>query len=239
MKKISILVLLLSTISFAQGFNTNTLMELKQNLKVDESLMQSQSNPVFQKKKTGLAIIYSLLLPGMGELYAGGFESGKYFTIADGVLWGVLAGMNIHASNKEDDYKSYAEANGGVNLDGKTEDFFASVGIYISQEDYNHAKSLNRQFDKMYDGTEDYWKWENSSARKEYRELWKSSEESYNNIRFVAGALVLNRLVSAINAVRLVTKHNKRQDVTWNVSMGMRNYESMPSTLNLNFYKKF
>ncbi len=39
------------------------------------------------KKSVGLAAIYSLLLPGMGELYAEGFSSGKYFLIAEGVLW--------------------------------------------------------------------------------------------------------------------------------------------------------
>jgi hypothetical protein len=36
------------------------------------------------KKSAGLAALYSLVLPGMGELYAEGFSSGKYFLLAEG-----------------------------------------------------------------------------------------------------------------------------------------------------------
>jgi hypothetical protein len=34
----------------------------------------------------------------MGELYAESYTSGKYFTIAEGALWGVFIGMNSYAN---------------------------------------------------------------------------------------------------------------------------------------------
>jgi hypothetical protein len=39
------------------------------------------------ERSVTLAVLYSLLLPGMGELYAGNFSSGKYYLIADAGLW--------------------------------------------------------------------------------------------------------------------------------------------------------
>jgi len=90
-----------------------------------------------QKKKTGLAILYSALLPGMGELYAGGYSSGKYFTIADGILWGGLIGVNAYAKSRENNYKSFAQAYGSVNVNGKDDKYFADIGSYIDIYQYN------------------------------------------------------------------------------------------------------
>jgi len=39
--------------------------------------------------------------------------------------------------------------------------------------------------------------------------MWVSSENAFNNVRFAVGALILNRLASAVNAVRLVAAYNR------------------------------
>jgi len=46
------------------------------------------------KKSVVLAVVASLILPGMGELYAGSFESGKYNLIAEGGLWLTYSGFH-------------------------------------------------------------------------------------------------------------------------------------------------
>lgn len=193
------------------------------------------------RKNPGLAIIYSMLLPGMGELYAGSYESGKYYTIADGLLWGVFAGFNIYGNWKEDNYKAFAQSNAGVNIQGKESEFFANVSSYLSVDDYNTEKELNRDFEQVYNTTEYYWKWASNEQRREYRELWSSSEQAYNNVRFAVGALILNRLISAINAVRLVAAHNRNlsTQTSWNVSFGVDNNPTLPSSLKINFVKSF
>ena len=43
------------------------------------SLVQEVEKP---KKSVGVAILYSLLLPGLGDVYADNLETGKYFLIA-------------------------------------------------------------------------------------------------------------------------------------------------------------
>jgi hypothetical protein len=189
------------------------------------------------KKNTGLAIIYSLLLPGMGELYADGYSSGKYFTIAEGTLWGVFIGMNTYANWQRDRYKAYAVTNAGITTSGKNADFYATIADYTSVDQYNDAQALNRNFAAMYNAETQYWNWPSTEQRRTYRGMWSSSEQTFNDIRFVVGAMILNRVASAINAVRLVAAYNKNVDAElgWNVSVGLSNKENLPTSLVFNF----
>ncbi|MBP9084152.1 MAG: hypothetical protein KBH11_13810, partial [Bacteroidia bacterium] len=68
-----------------------------------------------------------------------------------------------------------------------------------------------------------------------------SSEQTFNDVRFVVGALLLNRVISAINAVRLVSKYNNNlsQEVGWNVSLGVQSYPDNTSSYNINFITSF
>jgi hypothetical protein len=71
--------------------------------------------------------------------------------------------------------------------------------------------------------------------------MWTSSEQTYNDLRFVVGAMILNRVVSAINAVRLVSAYNNRleEELSWNVSVGIKHTVNLPTSLNINFQKTF
>lgn len=249
MKNIISLVVLISSISFAQTVQSKSLIELKQlsaisfqksEIRNQLSVSPEGTNSI-QKKNPALAILYSMLLPGMGELYANRYDNGKYFTIADGVLWGVFAGFNIYGKWQENNYKSFAQSNGGVKLDGKDADYFANISIYQSIDDYNTAMELDRRFEKVYNTSTYYWKWTDGTQRKEYRDMWLSSEQAFTNVRFVVGALILNRLISAINAVRMVSAYNKNlpQETSWNISVGVENNPALPLSLTFNFVKVF
>ncbi|HET54242.1 MAG TPA: hypothetical protein ENN33_03385 [Ignavibacteria bacterium] len=239
MKKF-LLISFIPVLFFAQTHN-KSITELRQQIDIEiESTYSMQLKPNPDKKKPGLAIIYSLILPGMGELYANAYDSGLYFTIADGVFWGAVAGFNIYGAWKEDNYRSFAESRGSVFLDGKDEKYFADIGNYVDIYQYNRTQELNRNFNAIYDETTHYWQWESNNQRSEYRQMWTSSENAYNNVRFAVGALILNRLASAVNAVRLVSAYNQRiEDNSWNVSVGMTTNPNLPPSLNLNFVTKF
>lgn len=177
----------------------------------------------------------------MGELYAGSFENGKYFTIAEGVLWGAFIGMNSYAGWQEDRYKSYAESFGSVDNSGKDEDFYANISLYIDLDEYNNDQAKNRELGKMYNETSYNWDWGTVESRRTYRAMWTSSEEAYNNLRFVVGAMVLNRLASAINAVRLVAAYNRQlsEEIGWNISAGVKQNTNLPPAFTLNFLTSF
>ncbi|AFN75036.1 hypothetical protein MROS_1802 [Melioribacter roseus P3M-2] len=242
MKRIFLLLMFSSMIT-AQ--TSGSLLEIKY-AGSNRQLVTERYNPVTMnvaqsKKNAGLAILYSMILPGMGELYAGDYGSGIYFTAADAALWGVYAGYSIYGKWKEDDYKAFAVSNGGISTDGKDDSYYASIGIYMNIEEYNRIQELNRSFAYVYDTDTHYWRWNNNEDRRKYRELWKSSEQAYNNLRFAVGALILNRIISAINAVRLVAIHNRNlnESLGCNISFEVVNNADLPSTFKLNFVKSF
>ena len=245
MKNILILLIILTSQIFSQNnessfysFKQQAISEISQIKDLDQPLVDDN---VKQKKSTGLAIVYSLLLPGMGELYADAYDSGVYFTIADGVLWGTYIGMNVYANWQKDRYISYSQTNAGVTPENKDEDYYATIGEYLDIDQYNDQQAFEYNFDEMYDTETHFWKWNTSEERKEYRDMWVSSEQTFNDVRFVVGALLLNRVISAINAVRLVSKYNNNlsQEVGWNVSLGVQSYPDNTSSYNINFITSF
>lgn len=246
MKIIFLILLFLPQVIFSQSNELKSLQELKTSLKNSEENFQEidfrlNSNISDTKKSVGLGIIYSLLLPGMGELYADAYDVGKYFTIADGVLWGTFIGMNAYSSWQKDNYQTYAASRAGVNNSNKDENYYARIGEYTSIETYNDQKALERNFNEMYDEEKYFWKWNSIEERRTYRDMWTSSEQTSNDIRFVVGGLILNRVASAINAARLVTSYNKRleEEVSWNFSVGFMNQPNLPTSISFNFEKSF
>lgn len=226
-------IIILSNSIFAQQ---EQLLTLKNNLLVNANLDKINiPTESFERKSPGLAILYSMLLPGMGEYYADNYSTGKYFTIADGVFWGIFTGVTIYGNNKEDDYRAFANSYGDVSLDGKDDEYFANIGIYENISDYNKDKELNRNFNEVYDEETHYWGWE-SNERKEYRNLWTSSENAKNNVRFAVGALILNRIVSAIFAVRSVSAYNKREsnNLSWRLNFDVKQHQELPPTMVMN-----
>lgn len=246
MKKFLIILSFLSIQMFAQE-NEQSFYSFKQQITENISSVESvtssfEFDDVKKKKSTGLAILYSMVLPGMGELYAGSYDSGIYFTVADGVLWGTYIGMNVYGNWQKDRYINYAVNNAGINTNSKDEAYYATISAYMDIDEYNDEKAFERDYVAMYNNINTYyWKWNTNDERKEFRKMWKSSEQTFNNFRFVVGALLLNRVVSAINAVRLVSKYNNNlnQEVGWNVSSGIQNMPDNSYAYQINFSTSF
>lgn len=238
---------MLTGLCLGQSNNFQTLLKLQNSVKTSGKLNAAKAENISMsfaqgKKNTGVAILLSMLLPGMGELYAGNYSSGKYFTAADVSLWGIYWGMDTYGNWQKKNYIAYAASTAGVNSTGKDADYYANIGIYFNSTNYNNDMALQGNFNKMYNSPDQAWSWPSNIDRKNYRTMWSSSEQAHNNLRFVVGALILNRIISVINAVRLVAAHNKNiksEEVGWNVSFGVQNYETLPTQLKFNFQTNF
>ena len=244
--KLFFLLVFLSFAIFAQTENTSSILELKNSLKSsDADFESSKVNLIYdydsEKKSVGLGIVYSLLLPGMGELYADAYDVGKYFTIADGVLWGTFIGMEVYSNWQQNNYQTYATTNAGVNNNDKDAEYYSTIGNYTSVFSYNEEKALERNFDEMLDPETYFWKWNTTAERQTYRDMWTSSEQTSNDIQFVVGGLILNRIASAINAARSVTAYNNnlREQLSWNFSVGFASQQNLPTSLTFTFQKSF
>ena len=249
MKLLIVWTLLASQITLAQlPHGAATQSELMRNLPSESRLDELQFSRPFQlsgqaeKKSIGLAALYSLVLPGIGELYVGEYGTGKYFTIAEGFLWVTLGSVHWYATWLRDDARRFATQHAGITTGGKEDRYFVDIGNFDNVYDYNEEVLRGRDEFKVYDPNSSFsWNWDSGLNRDHYRELRVSSEERFNDTRFVAAAIGVNHVLSAINAARLAFLHNKNSgestlpDVHASVIGGFAH----PQGIMLSFTKQF
>jgi hypothetical protein len=193
------------------------------------------------QKSVPLAIVYSLLLPGMGELYAGNYSSGKYFTIVEGALWITLLSFDRYGQWTQNDARNYAVQHAGVSLAGKDDQYFVDIGDYQSVQEYNDAQLRARNAYGLYDVKADGWNWDSKTNRNYYTDLRVSSDRAFNNTSYVAAAIGVNHLISAINAALMVNAQNNQVgsalpvDIHASVIGGMTNPQGLRISLSRNF----
>ncbi len=161
------------------------------------------------RRTPGLAAVFSLVLPGMGELYAGDFSSGKYFLVSEGLLWLTYAAFEVYGNSVRDDGRAYAVTYAGVNPAGKNDQFYVDVSNFLSVADYNDKKLRDRTPTLVYDPAAGYgWQWSSDAQRQTFRDLRVRSENMFNNKKFVGAFILINHVASAINAARAAISHN-------------------------------
>jgi len=198
--------------------------------------------PSSAKKSPGLAVLYSLLLPGMGEFYAEE-SSGKYFLIAEGVLWLTYAAFDVRGNSLKADARSYSAVHAGVTTAGKNDQFFVDVGNFANLDDYNTKKLRDREPDKVYSAAEGYqWQWDSDNDRLTFRDQRISGDQWLNNRKFVGAAILLNHVASAINAARAAIRYNNAlADPLGDLEIGTRmmGTASVPRGVGITLSKPF
>lgn len=204
MLKYLFLVFIILSSTLSAQFKVRSSAEINLTINKNEVLGVEKS----EKSKT-LAFFLSLAIPGAGEYYVNRFDVGKYFLMAEGGLWLTLWGFDYYGRIQRDNYINFAKINGSVNPTGKDSKYWAVIGNYMNINDYNNEKLLNREFNALFDENLYYWNWNTNQERKKYRNLWLSSESAFNNKQFPVALIVINHIVSAINASILVSHYNK------------------------------
>ena len=209
-----ILTLLLSLCAFGQERHPGSRFAIQQDLFSASPSGQfisalTPDEMTAGRKSTGLAAIYSLLIPGMGELYAGGFESGKYFLVAEGALWLTYAAFEIYGDQIRDDARAFARSHAGVIVSGKNDQYFVDIGNFINTDAFNRQALRDHDVDRLYNDPAYQWSWDSDLSRSTFRQQRIASDNMYNNRKFVVAAILINHVGSAINAVRAAISHNK------------------------------
>jgi hypothetical protein len=174
----------------------------------------------FEERKEGLksmtkAAFLSLLLPGAGEIYAGSQTKGKIFLSVEASFWAGFFGFHTYGSWLKRDYKIYAASHAGVNLSGKSDDFFDDLAFYYSRDEYNQFALLYHREDVKPYPENDFWNWEwnSSNSKSYYRDLKNRSKTAYRKALYMVGLSVVNRIVSVIDAMRTVRNYNRRRSL--------------------------
>ncbi len=155
------------------------------------------------------AVFLSLLLPGAGEFYAGDMKSAKSLLGTEALIWTAHLGLREHGRWLREDYRAFARIHAGIDPRGKPDSYFDDIKFYTSSCRYNELAFRE-------DGPEarfyppNAWEWNSEGSRQRYRSLRNNSLLSYRCAGYMIGAAVVNRIISAINAARIVRK-SKRQ----------------------------
>ena len=196
---------------FNQEFSKKDLTEkVLSNSENDYSFNKSEL--IFTEKKstksTGLAFIYSLLLPGTGHLYTDRMDVGKYFVAAEISSWLGVIGLTLYGDAVQNDARSFAGIHASLIRESDNEDYYRNIGEFNNIYDYNDEKLRRGEYELIYDVNKYFWNWDNVSNREEFDSQRRSSERIYNSRIVFATGLVVNRIVSAISALILANDHN-------------------------------
>jgi len=157
-------------------------------------------------------ILYSLILPGAGQWAMGYKGRAKFFMGTEFLLWVGYFGTQSYANVIQRDYHSYASVHAGVNTAQKDEQYWIDIGSADNIYDFNEQRLRDRNKEALYpEGAINYWQWDSKDSRRYYNNLRVKEHNWERRATFVVGAFVLNRLVSAIDVVRIIRKENKSQ----------------------------
>ena len=204
-------VILSSRFSYSQGqpdrnFIRHELFFGYRALRKEQTLTQEP----YEKKSVLKAVVLSLLVPGMGELYADRFDAGRYMVISESGLWITYAGFRLYGGYLRDDARDFANVHAQINPIGKGDQFYIDIGNFRDVFEHNEKQLRDREVQKLYDPDGGFlWRWDDDASRLRYRDLRVSSDEVFNNSRFVIAAVIVNHLVSALNAARITIAHNR------------------------------
>jgi hypothetical protein len=157
------------------------------------------------------ATLFSFVLPGAGQWYAGERNRAGIFLASEGIAWAAYGYFETVGAIKRSDYETYARVNAGIDPTGKDDDFYRILSFYDSREEYNSAGRIIDPSRPYYSDVSYWdWQWSSAAALEAYRSLRNQKSEAFNRSKFTLGALVLNRLVSAVDAWRTAKSVNRR-----------------------------
>jgi hypothetical protein len=159
----------------------------------------------FGQNSNGLSpIVKSFLLPGWGEYALEKPNRGRIFILSEAALWTSFAGALIVSNNYTDLFQAYAADYAGVATSGKDRQYWVDVGNYESLNGHNEEHLRFRYYDEIYPmNSEWHWEWTSEEKRLQYRDYRVASDTWAKGAKFIAGSIVINHIVSAIDALYL------------------------------------
>jgi hypothetical protein len=210
----------------------------------------------FKGKSLKRAFIYSLLIPGTGEFYAGSKIKAAIFLGIDVTLWALYFNYHGQGKDKEDEYRVYADQNWsedeytqclidtyGITDDEQPYDTLDGQPVYFS---HHLPDSKTGQYYEMIGKYEQFsWGWVDydsisSASRETYLGMRHDSNDLLNKATYMAMFSLANHILSAFDAAISVKKYNKKGErfsqVKFKVRLVEREREVIPRfTMSMEF----
>jgi len=162
-----------------------------------------------EKSKSLSPIIKSLILPGSGEYALGNPSRGRTFVISEIALIFSVVSVYHFSSFNEQKYIAFAAEHSGAQPKGKDHHYWVDIGNYISIKEFNEEHLRFRENDALYEETEEWiWEWDTDDNRSTFESTRIKSDIWKLGGKFLIGGLVVNHIVSAIDALYLTRISN-------------------------------
>ncbi|MFQ6613809.1 MAG: hypothetical protein ACE5D1_03110 [Fidelibacterota bacterium] len=154
-----------------------------------------------------IPVLKSLILPGWGEMEMNSRTRSTAFFTSEFALWTFTLGSYFIHARGVDYYRALAGEHAGVNPVEKNYQYWVDIGNYATLDDFNDEHLRWRESDRIYprDGTWD-WTWDTASNRHKYERSRIAADRWLLTGKFMAGGLVLNHIISAIDVIYLKNK---------------------------------
>ncbi len=176
-----------------------------------------QQTSGIEEKSVSKALLFSLVVPGLGEKYVGKNKVSKYLVIGEVALWGLYIFHNEYGKWLKDDYKLFSREHANVNIEGKDKRYFVNIGNFFDIYGYNKKKRLDREDEFVYDDINDYyWRWDSDENKEKFKNTRIKSDEYNNRLNYFVTGIFLNHIVSGINAAISAKRFNKSKNAASN-----------------------
>jgi len=185
----------------------------KTNEKDEDGFNKLEQTSANGGKKVWKAALYSAFVPGLGEYYSGHKTKAKYFFAVEALSWIGYISFRTYGNWKKDDMVKFAADYADASLEGTDDWFEDMVGFYDNTEEYNKRGRVDDP-DRPYfpDAGVTHWSWDNAGDQETYRLFKNSYRDNYRRADFMIGLMIVNRIVSVIDAVRDVKRLQREVD---------------------------
>jgi len=178
-------------------------------------LYTQQLGPTVDQQKPFFSpVVKSLVFPGWGEYSLDNQIRGRIFVLSETVLLLAILGSYSVAQRQETEYKAYAAEHAGISPIGKDRQFWVDIGNYSSLLAFNDEHLRWRDFNALYEDNDTWaWAWDYGNNRERFENMRIASDNWRLRGSFLIGSVVLNHIVSAIDALYLSKISNIQETV--------------------------
>jgi hypothetical protein len=172
--------------------------------------------------------VYSLVLPGAGQLRMGTHGKAYVFIAAEALSWMSFLGFNFYGHSIETDARIFGHLNAGADFGRDDEGYWSAVELNFTRETY--LEDLRRIARSLYPGdpeaqqtyvddraVQGEWNWTSKSEWFEFQDMRKSARVVLSRADLILGVIALNHVASAVDA--FLTARGMKTGVLRDVSL--------------------
>ncbi len=149
-------------------------------------------------------MVKSAILPGWGEEALQKSKRARIFRLTEVSLVSACITAYTFSGHQANQYKSFAVEYAGVDSRGKNHEYWVDLGNYTDMANYNDEHLRFRDMKNLYPENEGWdWSWDSKENKKSFEKMRIRSDLLALTGKFILGGIVVNHIVSAIDALYL------------------------------------